>query len=170
MNPDKFVVCSMCRRPIAYKADYYQCSVSTCNRARFPLYFCELSCFSAHLPEAKHRDAWAESVTAPSGPDEKTSANPSRDDAAVDRQGAAHRRVVPAATTATPPVPELTPAEEREVLIVVSKLKAYIKARSGMNTSDSVMDVLSQKVRTLCDEAIRNAARDGRKTVLDRDV
>lgn len=57
----------------------------------------------------------------------------------------------------------------REILVVVSKLKAYVKARSGMNTSDSVATVLSDHLRKLCTEAIRNAARDGRKTVMDRD-
>ncbi len=57
----------------------------------------------------------------------------------------------------------------KEILIVVSKLKAYVKARSGMNTSDSVAQVLSDRVRALCNEAIRSAGRDGRKTVLDRD-
>ena len=57
----------------------------------------------------------------------------------------------------------------REVLIVVSKLKKYIRARSGMNTSDAVVPVLSDHLRRLCDEAIANATRDGRKTVMDRD-
>jgi histone H3/H4 len=57
-----------------------------------------------------------------------------------------------------------------DVLIVVSKLKKYIKDRSGMNTSDAVAEVLGEHVRSICDEAIRAAARDGRKTVLDRDV
>ena len=56
------------------------------------------------------------------------------------------------------------------MLIVVSKLKKYIRERSGMNTSDSVADVLSDHVRAICDDAIRAAATDGRKTVLDRDV
>jgi histone H3/H4 len=49
-------------------------------------------------------------------------------------------------------------------------LKKYVKDRSGMNTSDAVADVLGEHVRQICDEAIRAAARDGRKTVLDRDV
>jgi histone H3/H4 len=56
-----------------------------------------------------------------------------------------------------------------EVLIVVSKLKKYIRARSGMNTSDAVVPVLSDHLRKLCEEAIANATRDGRKTVMDRD-
>ena len=59
---------------------------------------------------------------------------------------------------------------DKEVLVVVSKLKKYIKDRSGFNCSDAIADALSDHVRLLCDDAIRNAARDERKTVLDRDV
>jgi len=55
------------------------------------------------------------------------------------------------------------------VLIIASRLKDYIQARADMNTSASVMDVLSDQVRVLCDRAIENARADGRKTVLDRD-
>ena len=61
-------------------------------------------------------------------------------------------------------------AGEREMLIVISKMKKYIKDRSGFNCSDAVGDVLSEHVRAICDEAIRAAGRDDRKTVLDRDV
>jgi histone H3/H4 len=39
-----------------------------------------------------------------------------------------------------------------------------------MNCGDSVADMLSDHVRAICDEAIRSAAQDERKTVLDRDV
>jgi len=56
-----------------------------------------------------------------------------------------------------------------EVLVVASKLKSYIREKSGMNTSASVMEALSLKVRQLCDEAIAKAQADGRKTVMDRD-
>jgi histone H3/H4 len=56
-----------------------------------------------------------------------------------------------------------------ETLVVASKLKAYIRAQSGMNTSGAVIEVLSNKIRGLCDQAIENAKRDGRKTVMDRD-
>lgn len=58
---------------------------------------------------------------------------------------------------------------EKEVLIVASKLKNYIRAKSGMNTSAAVIDVLSDRVRDLCDQAVEAAKRDGRKTVMDRD-
>ena len=57
-----------------------------------------------------------------------------------------------------------------DVLIVVSKVKKYIRDRSGMNTSDAVAFALGDHVRSICDEAIRAAGLDGRKTVLDRDV
>jgi len=68
----------------------------------------------------------------------------------------------------TAPRAPASPAS-REVLIVVSKLKAYVRERSGMNTSDAVMDLLSDRLRRLCDDAIRSAQRDGRRTVMERD-
>ena len=52
---------------------------------------------------------------------------------------------------------------------MASKLKDYIHARSEMNTSASVMEVLSDIVRRACDDAIDQARKEGRKTVLDRD-
>lgn len=57
----------------------------------------------------------------------------------------------------------------KETLIIASRLKEYIQARSDMNTSAQVMDVLSDYVRIVADRAIENARADGRKTVLDRD-
>jgi histone H3/H4 len=59
---------------------------------------------------------------------------------------------------------------EKEVVIVISKVKNYIREASGMNTAGSVADILSDRVRTLADQAIENARKDGRKTVMERDV
>lgn len=59
--------------------------------------------------------------------------------------------------------------EKSETLVVASKLKNYIREKSGMNTSAAVVDVLSNKLRGLCDEAIERAKGEGRKTVMDRD-
>lgn len=59
--------------------------------------------------------------------------------------------------------------ETQDVLVIVSKLKNYIRAKSGMNTSSAVANVLSNKIRHLCDQAIESAKSDGRKTVMDRD-
>lgn len=56
-----------------------------------------------------------------------------------------------------------------EALIVTSKVKKYIKDKSQMNTSASVVEALSNIIRRECDKAIANAQNDGRKTVMDRD-
>ena len=58
---------------------------------------------------------------------------------------------------------------EKEVLVVASKLKKYIKEEAGLSTSSTVMDKLSEKVRELCNDAADKAKQDGRKTVMDRD-
>ncbi len=58
---------------------------------------------------------------------------------------------------------------KKETLVVASKLKGYIKTKAGLNTSAAVMEVLSEKLRQLCDDAITKAQQDGRKTVMDRD-
>ena len=57
----------------------------------------------------------------------------------------------------------------QETLVVASKVKNYIKARSGMNTSAAVMEILSTKVRQICEQAMEKAKLEGRKTVMDRD-
>ncbi len=59
---------------------------------------------------------------------------------------------------------------DSEVLVVASKIKAYIKEQGDMKTSASVLGALSDRLRTMCNEAIESARSDGRKTVLDRDV
>lgn len=162
--------CSSCKTEIGFEQDYYLCSVSTCTRNRTGLFFCSLACWDAHLPMMRHRDAWAVKERSPSREawqreqDERTEreqAMNNADDAGDATKNEAKRRVVSGAA-AEDDLP-------RDVLIVVSKLKAYVRARSGMNTSDNVVEVLSDHLRKLCTEAIRNAAKDGRKTVLDRD-
>jgi hypothetical protein len=84
------------------------------------------------------------------------------------------RRVVGDASPATAASAEgsatMSDTFDRDMLIVISKMKKYIKDRSGFNCSDAVAEHLSDHVRAICDEAIRAAGRDERKTVLDRDV
>jgi len=58
---------------------------------------------------------------------------------------------------------------DNEVLVVVSKLKNYIRAKSEMNTSGNVAPALSDVIRRLCDQAIESARNDGRKTVMAKD-
>jgi hypothetical protein len=167
-----FRLCTTCKKPIGFASDYLQCSVSTCNRNKLAQFFCTLACWDAHLPEARHRDAWAEPMKAPTREafrreqeeqdrEARSLARESRE-SAMSEEAEKRRRVVGAPTSGAQDLPE-------DVLVVVSKLKAYVKARSGMNTSDGVIDVLSAKIRKLCDAAIDVAQADGRKTVLDRD-
>jgi hypothetical protein len=163
--------CSACKQSIALGAPYFVCSVSTCNRPRTGLIFCTVSCWEVHLPVARHREAWAEEQTAPRTPD--AAAKPAGAPAAPAER--APRRILPTlAAKAAPAAAKAAPAAAKtapaEVLIVASRLKDYVRARSGMNTSERVLEPLSEIVRQVCDEAIRNAERDGRKTVLDRDI
>ncbi len=60
-------------------------------------------------------------------------------------------------------------SNDQEVLVVVSKLKDYIRSSAGMNTAGNVAPALSDVVRQLCDQAVENAKADRRKTVMDRD-
>ncbi|MCI5066687.1 hypothetical protein MRY87_13280 [bacterium] len=58
---------------------------------------------------------------------------------------------------------------ENEVLVVVSKLKNYIKSTAGMNTAGNVPARITEIVQELCKDAVERAKKDGRKTVMDRD-
>ena len=149
--------CSACKNPIALGAIHQVCSVSTCNRPRTGLVFCSVTCWEVHLPDANHREAWAVERRAPLTRDPNAeSASPS---------GGQRRLVRPAGTA-----PAAVPSAPLEVLIVASRLKDYVRAKSGYNTSDRVLEPLSDIVRRICDQAIENARRDGRMTLLDRDV
>ena len=153
-EPAQWRRCSACNTPIALGAIYQVCSVSTCNRPRTGLVFCSVSCWEVHLPDENHREAWAVERRAPTSLDPDGDASP----------GGQRRLVRPlAAAPAKPAAPE-------EVLIVASRLKDYVRAKAGYNTSDKVLEPLSDIVRRVCDQAIENARRDGRMTVLERDV
>ena len=58
---------------------------------------------------------------------------------------------------------------QKDILIVASKLKKYVKERAGMNCSADVMEALSDLVRIHTNDAIDRAREDGRKTVKGRD-
>ena len=114
----------------------------------------------------RHRDAWAEAARAPTREEWQREQESEQQSPAPNEPSApaSPRRIV----TRGPESAEDS-GEADDVLVVVSKLKKYVRARSGMNTSDGVVAVLSEHLRRLCIEAIRNAARDGRRTVMDRD-
>lgn len=153
--------CSACKKPIALGARYYVCSVSTCNNPRTGYVFCSIDCFESHLPGARHREAGAIEKKAPLTPD-IPDATPSGDAA----RSPTRTLVRPGTSTSSSVLKKAGP---QEVLVIASRLKDYIQARSEYNTSASVMDVLSEHLRILCDRAIENARADGRRTVMDRD-
>ncbi len=203
---ETWLLCSACRTPIAFGVKFFQCSVSTCNRARMRLVFCSVACWDSHVATARHRDAWAEDKIAPTKaawereladqpaepgrlspsaprPSSPTPSPASTPSTPIVRPAGGPpspdpaRRIVgappsaaPAATPTGTAAVHLNDIVDRDMMIVVSKLKKYIKDRSGMNCSDAVAEVLSDHVRILCDDSIRAAGRDERKTVLDRDV
>ncbi len=122
------------------------------------------------MPGARHREAWAVEETAPSR------AAWAQQESAQPQESSVPRKVItvheqPTRRVVSAAVP---PEEDRDlpkdVLVVVSKLKKYIKAKSNMKTSETAIPVLSQELRRICDRAIRIAGEHERKTVLDRDV
>lgn len=157
-----FKKCNSCKKEVAFNSTYYVCSVSTCNSQRTGLTFCSVSCFERHVPGARHKDAAAIEKKAPSSAPPTTSTSSAS-------EGRPRRRIISSPPTSHANHVNSSSQVPSEVLIVASKLKNYIKVRSDMNTSASVIDILSEKVRRLCDEAIDQARSEGRKTVLDRD-
>jgi hypothetical protein len=137
-------------------------------------------CWDSHLSSVRHREAWAEDAVAPTKEAwvrEQAESQAPVPAAPITTAAASSqpvvRRVVGDASPAVAAQLEglkLSDVTDKDVLIVVSKLKKYIKDRSGFNCSDAVADMISDHVRAICDDAIRMAARDERKTVLDRDV
>ena len=57
-----------------------------------------------------------------------------------------------------------------DILVVASKIKKFVREKSGLSTSAEILQGLSQKVEQLCLEAIEKAKADGRKTVKGRDL
>jgi len=156
--------CSVCKKEIGFEIEYQVCSVSTCKKS----VYCSQNCFGVHVPFMNHKDAWPEDGKSPTREQFVTSQSTSSG-AGVNTgaDAGARRKVISADKPFTPPVESEDVPED--ILIVASKLKNYIKAKSGYNTSQNVMPKLSEIVRGICDEAIKEAANEGRKTVMDRD-
>ena len=146
--------CSSCKKELPFGSEYWVCSVSTCNRKRGSLVFCSVSCWDIHLPIMNHREAWAEERTAPSQQD------------AV----AANSKETKAELSSAAKTQKNNADYEKEILVVASRVKEYIRAASGMNTSASALSALSDHIRRLSDAAIESARRSERKTVFDRDI
>ncbi|MBK7949421.1 MAG: hypothetical protein IPK00_11950 [Deltaproteobacteria bacterium] len=189
--------CSACKQDIGLSSVYWVCSVSTCNRARTALVFCSVDCWEIHLPTERHRVAWAVEKRAPKVPDAADGSASSKSVAAKAAAAAGAKPGAaggpragaeggvrpgsmgvarPTSTGGRPAGAVGNAAEDQDrsdptdVLVVANKLKTYIREGSGFNTSDRVLLVLSDVLRKLCDDAIRNAKRAGRDIVTDRDL
>jgi hypothetical protein len=160
--------CTTCKKTIGFQQKYWVCSVSTCNRQRTGLVFCSVTCFDAHVPVMNHRDAGAFEKRSPSlaewQREQEATQSPSKS-APSSNSSPSQPSSQPRSAAATSHAPS-----EQEILVVVSKVKDYIRKKSGMNTSDAVMARLTKWVTRWCDESIRMAEQHERKTVLDRDV
>ena len=140
--------CGTCKKEINWGATYQQCSVSSCRKFAY----CSVDCWSVHDSVMGHVSAGAHEERAPSSSDES---RPRR--RIVSSSPSSEGRTIPAGDF------------EREVLIVASKLKKYVKDRHDLNTSGNVMERLSDLVRGLVDDAVIRARQEGRKTLMDRD-
>ena len=58
---------------------------------------------------------------------------------------------------------------DKEVLVVASKVKAHIKSKNMMTSSDAIA-VLSDKVCAILDEAVDRAKANRRSTVKPQDL
>lgn len=143
--------CGSCKKEIGFNTIYQVCNVSTCRK----LVFCSVDCWNLHNPVMNHKSSWAEEMR-----------SPKKENYVAESESGPRRIMVqskPSSTAAT------GNADEDEILIVASKLKAYIKDKYDMNTSANVLEALSRDVRRLTDRAVEKARSEGRKTVMDRD-
>ena len=154
--------CSTCKKSIAFNTNYYECSVSTCTGQRTGYVFCSVPCWEVHLPGAKHRNAGAIEKRSPTQSQYQAQATDTA--AAV----AAPKRIM-VQTPGMQPTSTAKSSMSFEILVVVSKMKQFIKDVSDMNTAEDVNQILSDKVRHECEKAIAQARADGRKTVMARD-
>lgn len=152
--------CSTCKKDIPLNTKYYECSVSTCTGQRTGYVFCSIPCWEVHLPGARHRDAGAIEKKSPSQVTPSTETVPKR---IIVNSSAA------SGVSLSKPAGVKKSSMDNEILVVVSKMKQYIRDISEMNTSEEVSQKLSELIRAQCDEAVENARADGRKTVMARD-
>lgn len=140
--------CGVCKKSIMLGGPYQKCSISSCRKSAF----CSVDCWAVHDSVMAHKSAYAEEEMAPTSLEESTRPR---------------RRIVTNLTKNNSD--SNSQSLPLDTLIVVSKLKSYVKAKGGMNTSGDVADELSKFVRVLVDEALHNARAEGRKTLMGRD-
>lgn len=144
--------CGSCKKEINYNSTYQVCGQTACQKFAY----CSIDCWSLHNSVMNHKNGWSEDRQAPKKENEGV-----------------RRIITPQKTTPSQSHSQSDQAQnkilEQEILIVASKLKQYVKDKHDLNTSADVMEILSQKVRKLTDQASQKAKSEGRKTLLDRD-
>lgn len=153
--------CSSCKKQIPFEAPYFACSVTTCNTKKLGLAFCSVGCWDAHLGFANHRTADAVEERAPS----KRAFLEDQSHGSPDGSRPA-RRIVTGAAASTGQGSN----EAVDTLVVVSKVKKFIRDHSEFSTSQCCIDALTDKVIEICRQGIENARSSGRKTVMGRDI
>ncbi len=148
--------CIVCKKEIGFSTKYYKCSVSSCDKKRAPAQFCSVECWDVHRSIMGHKSAGAEEYH-----------SPTRQEWEAQEKNAPKVRMVSAKKDSTTEASDHINTDD--VLVVVSKLKNYVKAKSGLNTSSDVIPTLSDFLREECNKAIQNAHREGRKTLMARD-
>lgn len=145
--PETWKPCSVCKKPIPAGGKWYKCSVSTCNATSKQFAFCSMGCWDAHVATMNHRPGvWATEERAP---------------LAAVGGSQPERRLVRG--------PGSSPERPDEVLIVVSRLKDFVREQADFNVAGDVADVLSDLVREAVVDAIRHTRAEGRRTLMARD-
>lgn len=156
MDQNYWRKCIVCKRSINFSTKYYKCSVTSCDKKRSPAQFCSVDCWDVHRSIMSHKSAGADEYHSPTKQEW------------LDQQANEPKvRVVKKVSSNSSD--SLADANTNDILVVVSKMKAYIKERADFNTAADVNPVLSDIIRAECDKAIEQARRDGRKTVMARD-
>lgn len=140
--------CATCGKEIPFGGIYQKCSVSSCRKS----VWCSVDCWDVHNPVMNHKSSWAEEETAPAREPVRRMVSSPKSSPTTSAAASAARGDVP-----------------RDILVVASKLKAYVKAKYGINTSGNVMEAMSDIIRHEADKAAEKAIADGRKTLMDRD-
>lgn len=148
--------CVVCKSEINFSTRYYKCSVSSCDKKRAPAQFCTVDCWDIHRSIMSHRSAGADEYQSPT-------------QAQYEKEISQEPKVRMVSSDKPASLGNLGEANTEDILVVASKLKAFVKARADLNTSAEVMPELSNIIRSLCDKAIDNARKDGRKTLMARD-
>ena len=170
-TPTFWKKCSTCKKEIPFSENYYLCNVSTCRHKRKGYRFCSVSCWDEHLAFANHRESWAEEERSPSKEAylNELAAEGGNPTNKKTEERAPQRKIIDSKPSIGIQAPRVTNSKV-DTLVVVSKVKNFIKDRSGMNVSQCCIDALTKKVVQESLKAIEEAKKVGRKTVMGRDI